>query len=168
MIMLHGMVCLLTASTPTHHQFSPCRQRIEDAVSESLSSDDSLSTPQAADALAAICALNSLDTSAALQQLLARRRAWVRSLLQAHLDQLKERQEGEQDAESRGAPQGRHADVQAVADLLSRVAQALQLTICQVGSAVWVLSALERGTCCQWLRAFAKHRQARHEPGEVV
>lgn len=58
------------------------RKQITDAAQASLARERVLSTAASADAVAAIAALQGLDSAGALQEFLAGRRAW----LQGHLD----------------------------------------------------------------------------------
>ena len=53
-----------------------------DAVNASLATDATMSSDQTADALAALCALDGLGSSEALQLLLVARRTWIDSQLQ--------------------------------------------------------------------------------------
>ena len=83
-----------------------------------MTSDPSFSTEQAADVLAAVSALQGLDSAAALNLLLSSRKTWLSSQLAAH------------SSSSVAAGESRS---QAVAQLLSSLSQAIQTTMSQVG-----------------------------------
>lgn len=91
-----------------------CRKQISDAVSSTLASETALSSHQATDALAASCALDTLDSQAALGLLLSTRRTWLKSQLTALHDRTS-------------------CSTQEVGSLLASLAQSVQLTIQQVG-----------------------------------
>jgi hypothetical protein len=58
-----------------------CREQILDIATTTLSTKPSLSSQEAADAVAALAMLQGLSSSAALQQLLGCRKQWVQQRL---------------------------------------------------------------------------------------
>mmetsp|Transcript_34672 Transcript_34672/g.87742 ORF Transcript_34672/g.87742 Transcript_34672/m.87742 type:complete len:1232 (-) Transcript_34672:139-3834(-) len=102
---------LLSHQWPLVEKF---KKQISDAVSASLSSEAALSTEQAADALAAACALDGHDSQAALALLLSSRRSWIKSQLTSYQD-----------------PSA--CSTEEVGAVLANLAQSVQLTIQQVG-----------------------------------
>lgn len=115
---------LITHQWPLVLQF---KSQLVGTVSSSLSTDANLSTTQCADALAAVAALNTLDTAGALQVFLTSRRSWV---------QAKLRTCGEE-----------QANPDASTACLCDVAHVLQSTLCQVGELFLPTARSAESTC---------------------
>lgn len=101
------------------------RSQIEEAAKQLLESDRALQPAAAADALAALSALERLDAAAALQQLLAARHQWLKARLAEAAAGAAE-QQGDAQLEAAGG------SAEFAATVLADLVQAVQTTVAQV------------------------------------